>query len=68
MKFDRFLISRFCGFETFGEQKKKRENGQKSQKLQNLTPAKFNTFKVYRNIGKTKGFVRFIESFKNAIK
>ena len=44
------------------------ENGQKSQKLRNLIPAKFNTFKVYRNISKRKRFVRFTVSFKNAIK
>ena len=45
-----------------------RENGQISQKSQNLIPAKFNTFKVYRIINKTKRFVRFIESLQNAIK
>ena len=44
------------------------ENGQKCQKSQNLIPAKFNTFKVYKNISKTKRFIRFIEYFQNAIK
>ena len=45
-----------------------RENVQKSQILRNLMHAKFDNFKVYRNISKTKRFVRFVESFQNVIK